>query len=443
MRSFLRILMLLALLSGTALLAQTTTLDFGDTVQGMLTTAETAIEYTFAGEQGQFVSITMTRVDDDVDPYLRLLDANGRTLAEDDDSAGNLNSRIGPYRLPANGTYTIVATSLSGSDLGLFDISLQTTTVRRLEYGQMVTGELSAETPTVDYTFSASADDIVSIDLESDDFDSYLTLSAASPSRELTYNDDGGMNLNARIGPYQLTEAGDYVVTVSALGSSVGKFRLTLNQVLANPLAFNEPAEALISGGQARYFTFEGRAGQVIDLRVDSGGKLDTELSLIGPSSSQVASNDDYGGALDPALVNTILNEDGTYFVAVQPSVSRDAQTPVVIKLTESLLPALDEGPQTILFGDLTTNHMLTFNGVQGEQVRIHLEIASGEALSPNVRVSQNGQEIASLSTYTITQYLSFGVSIPADGLVVIDVVDYNYLDVEVTVTLERQAASG
>src|SRR5690606_14667249 len=95
---FLQFLMSAVLGWGSAALAQgEQTITFGQTVEGVLSSETGTVEYTFAGEQGQFVRITMLQVDS-MDPYLRLLDADGNVLAEDDDSAGSLNSRIGPYR---------------------------------------------------------------------------------------------------------------------------------------------------------------------------------------------------------------------------------------------------------------------------------------------------------------------------------------------------------
>ena len=49
-----------------------------------------------------------------LDPYLELLDPDGRTLAEDDDSGGELNSLI-QVTLPRSGRYTVVARGLGDS----------------------------------------------------------------------------------------------------------------------------------------------------------------------------------------------------------------------------------------------------------------------------------------------------------------------------------------
>ena len=200
---FVRVLCVWLIFSGVAALAQDVpSIKFGESIQGLLSTAEREVNYQFSGEQGQFVTITMTQVDD-MDPYLRLEDTSGNVLAEDDDSGGSLNARIGPFKLPTNGVYIIVATSLGGEDLGQFVVSLETTVVRRIEYGQRITADLTPDDPQPEYTFSVEAGSVISIDLESDDFDSYLTLMSASPRTELISNDDGGAVCPERSGRLQ------------------------------------------------------------------------------------------------------------------------------------------------------------------------------------------------------------------------------------------------
>lgn len=49
----------------------------------------------------------------DFDAWLRIADAAGKTLAQDDDSGGNLNSRI-RFTAPRDEVYQIIATSYAG-----------------------------------------------------------------------------------------------------------------------------------------------------------------------------------------------------------------------------------------------------------------------------------------------------------------------------------------
>jgi len=84
----------------------------GQRVEGEIRYAEARDRYTFEGRQGQRVRITLDRPGrSQLDPYLELLDPDGRTLAEDDDSGGDLNSLI-DVTLPRTGTYTVVARGL-------------------------------------------------------------------------------------------------------------------------------------------------------------------------------------------------------------------------------------------------------------------------------------------------------------------------------------------
>ena len=71
--------------------------------------------YTFSGQAGDQVTITMTG-EGGLDAYLGLIDPNEEVIAEDDDSAGGTNSQIS-IRLPESGTYLIVATR-NGLDAG-------------------------------------------------------------------------------------------------------------------------------------------------------------------------------------------------------------------------------------------------------------------------------------------------------------------------------------
>ena len=61
---------------------------------------------------GRAYTIDLVTNDADFDPWLRLTDARFRKLAEDDDSGGDLNSRI-EFTPKADGVYHIIATNLN------------------------------------------------------------------------------------------------------------------------------------------------------------------------------------------------------------------------------------------------------------------------------------------------------------------------------------------
>ncbi len=74
--------------------------------------------YRFEAGAGQALTIEMTS--EAIDTYVMVLDELGMTVAEDDDSADNLNSRV-TITVPTAGMYTIVATQYGGT-LGAYEL---------------------------------------------------------------------------------------------------------------------------------------------------------------------------------------------------------------------------------------------------------------------------------------------------------------------------------
>ena len=78
-------------------------------------------KYTFKLSKDKTYVIDL--ISTDFDAYLRLLDKKGKQLAEDDDSGGNLNSRIA-YPIREDGEYEIVVTSFDGQ-IGRFNLKVR------------------------------------------------------------------------------------------------------------------------------------------------------------------------------------------------------------------------------------------------------------------------------------------------------------------------------
>jgi len=101
-------------------------ISIGQTADGTIDsqdpTVQTSIHepVSFYGQAGDTVDISMTS--ETGDTYLVLEGPDGTYLTYDDDGGDSLNSLIEEYELPSSGTYTIIATSLSGSET--FDYTL-------------------------------------------------------------------------------------------------------------------------------------------------------------------------------------------------------------------------------------------------------------------------------------------------------------------------------
>lgn len=111
-----------------------TPVNFGQPVQGALTNADCvsplqgrpADRYSFSGTAGQQITIQASSAN--LDPFLYLIDSNGKIIAADDDGGGERDSRIpassGFFTLPSSGTFIIEVTSGSRNTTGDYLLSL-------------------------------------------------------------------------------------------------------------------------------------------------------------------------------------------------------------------------------------------------------------------------------------------------------------------------------
>lgn len=97
------------------------TIAVGETVTATLTRGQRN-QHTFTAAAGEVITIDMEA---SFDTYLRLLDANGRMIVENDDRGdGTYNSRIRSFSIPAAGTYTISAGSFGDASGGDYTLTL-------------------------------------------------------------------------------------------------------------------------------------------------------------------------------------------------------------------------------------------------------------------------------------------------------------------------------
>jgi hypothetical protein len=334
----------------------------GDTVNGELTADQLSVHYTLEGSQGDVLLITLTS--DVFDAYLRLWDSQGVELITDDDSAGNLGSRIGPYTLPADGSYTIVVDSLGHDATGPYVLKVGTIALRPIEYTQVVEGTLSPESPVAFYGFRGQQGDTVIITASSDAMDTTVSLTREGQSYAEVSNSSGGPGAIAYVGPYTLSETGEYLVNVSTYTTGVtGDFTLSVKRVVPTPLTLGKTAEVeLTDDVQVVFYSLEAQAGMVVSIEADSGGQVDTILSINGPDNYEIASDDDGGVSFDPELNNLVLSQPGTHIVVLRAFSSGEVGA-INLTATEIELPSLDEGPQRVRLNSKRYQQVLTFTG--------------------------------------------------------------------------------
>jgi hypothetical protein len=213
----------------------------GETAFGSLAFGEASIEnerpvqaWAFHGIEGETVTVRLES--DDFDAYLYLFGPGMPETLTDDDSAGDLDSEL-TLTFPETGTYTIGAGALSSGSTGAYtlsatdpiDLATLSTDGRALQLGVDYPGMLNDADPVVEgrplqaWALEANAGQTVTIDLMSDDLDSYLQL--VGPGLSLMTNDDGGDGLNSRL-DVSFPQDGVYRVIASSLGGATGSYTL-------------------------------------------------------------------------------------------------------------------------------------------------------------------------------------------------------------------------
>jgi hypothetical protein len=110
-------------------------IEYGDSVEGEVTSDEPFVVYSFEGSEGDEVTITLidTSRNGSLDPQIILLDADGNEIMRNDDAGStadlpdNLDSQISEFELEDDGTYYIVATRFGeefGGSEGDFELTL-------------------------------------------------------------------------------------------------------------------------------------------------------------------------------------------------------------------------------------------------------------------------------------------------------------------------------
>jgi hypothetical protein len=202
-------------------------IDYGDLVSGALGAGAEDF-WTFSGASGDTITIALES--DDFDTVLQLLDGDGFEVAYDDDGGGNSNSLIWNYVLPETGYYTILVRAFSDEGAGDYDLRLEETIIiisGTISYGEVIDAELTEDERQV-WAFDGTAGDVVTISLESADFDAYLELRNDS-GVVLLEDDDGGDDRNSLIEAYTLDDTGTYWIVVRSYRvDQWGDFTLSL-----------------------------------------------------------------------------------------------------------------------------------------------------------------------------------------------------------------------
>ena len=207
------------------------TISPGQSKSGTLASPGQSDKYSLNITKGGMYQIDMTGAGEGMDCYLRL--SGGGVNTEDDDSGGNLNSRIVVNLNP--GTYTISAEGFSGAT-GSYNLAVQGVQMRAISLGQTITGSISSAGASEIYSFNLAGPTAVTIRMTASGggegmnvLDTYLELRGNGMSLQ---DDDGGGALNSMIST-QL-QPGTYTIVCRAFGDSTGGYSLAVTQGLTD-----------------------------------------------------------------------------------------------------------------------------------------------------------------------------------------------------------------
>lgn len=176
----------------------------------------------------------------DLDPVVRVLDASGDLIVEDDDGGDDLNSRVRIGAEDRSRRITIEVDSFNAdwaedeSYGGSFDLRLATSDyvevgTRPVTYGASETGTLMGEEHL--FTMQGEEGQMVEIALLATDetLDPYLELRDAS-GETIAFNDDGGEGYNSLL-RHTFDDSGTYIIAARGFGDDhTGSYRLRVRE---------------------------------------------------------------------------------------------------------------------------------------------------------------------------------------------------------------------
>ncbi|MFN8564099.1 MAG: PPC domain-containing protein [Anaerolineae bacterium] len=293
---------------------QVSRIEYSQVVNDELTTSETSKDYVFTGQEGDVIIITESS--DAFDSYLYLLDSNGSQLMTNDDSGGSLNSAIGPYTLPATGSYTIRASSLNGDTPGSFTLTLNKTEVAPISYGDSVELSLTPSDQAMYFTFEGTSGDMVSVSADSDGtIDTSLTLNDPYNSQIVT-DEDSGSGFDPEIYQQVLSTSGTYTIVLQAVNPGTGKVTLTLKNTPPPSLDEGVQTVSFSDSQYTRAVTFTAQAGETVRLNLhtlnDGTGSPSITVTQGGNTIASAS-----GSTISDLNVGFVTPEDGDVSVQI------------------------------------------------------------------------------------------------------------------------------
>lgn len=392
------------------------TLDFGEKATGTLDDALFRQLYAFDGRENEVISVVMTRLNGDLDPYLVVTNESGAILALSDDDGTSTNAEIPFKRLPVDGRYFIIVTRFGqehGTTAGEYSLELERVGTEAdentvLQYGDSVFGRVTSQEPTAFYFLRAQRGDVINVSMRrtSGDLDPQLELATTDGLVLVTNDDDPNAEgtLDAEISTYTILEDGVYLVIATRFGresgQTEGSYVLFVERIPVESLGTAPENARLIDYGAthsgtiddtifARFFHFQANRGDVITATLSgTSGDLDPALKLMSSDLNELARDDDSGDGRDARIAGFTIPATAKYYLVATRSDEQDGRTEGEFALEISGRPGVAGGQALeIMYGatvsgridSTTATEEYLFFGQQGDTIRITMSRASGD----------------------------------------------------------------
>ncbi|MBN1201577.1 MAG: pre-peptidase C-terminal domain-containing protein [Anaerolineae bacterium] len=404
-------------------------IEYGAVEFGSISASVPSETWVFEGFAADLISIRMNRAVGELDPYLILLGPDGQVLATDDNSGEQSpDAAITGLRLPANGTYTILAQS-SQDTHGDYELYLDRDDTGMI-YGDMssggpidfdipMIGGISTQNRSDRWTFEGLSGDVITVEMKrlSGTLNPYVLL--LTPAGEVfLFDDDNGGDGNALLEEQRLPASGTYTIItqMSPSGTTAGDYELKLTRqaegVTPTPgggaLVYGEVFTGGIWDENPREsWTFDGTAGELITITADAAsGNLDPVIELIGPDGTMLLSDDNSGATPPNARISDYrLRQSGVYSIIVRrtTNVSTVGDYELLVERTETGI-VNEPGGGELEYGDVVEGALWddnpreawTFEGTAGELITITANATSGNLDTHISLVAPDGTNLIS-----------------------------------------------
>ena len=308
---------------------------------------------------------------------------------------------------------------------------------QRITYGETVEGVLTDANGEQRWSFTGAMGDVVLIEMvaaEGSQLDPLLTLLDGGGDT-LTSDDDGGVGLNARIGPYILPDTGEYTIVASQY-SGTGHYTLSLQTLNTAPrLRLGKPLQGRIDETTPQeYYRLqaEGEEAELVRLVVSTDGERGgPPLRVYDPSGQAIQGDPEAPHVIDPLLLLPQMR----YIVAVG-QVDDATGGAYTITLTPADAALLQDGvPQHGRLPATATARRHYFIGQAGGTVRVTLE--TDEGFLPALYVQPQGSDAVLFSgDGSAVNRFSATLTLPTDNAYVIGIFEGQFATAQADYTL-------